>query len=619
MRLKCRLIIGLLLSLILSVSSVSGQSTTWLTPEYIGLIQQKIDTYFTYPLEAQSNGWEGIVKVKFTLTADGRIKDIDIAESSGYPLLDAAAILAIKDASPYPAPASTAAKGEELEIIVPVRYEQLPAPPLAQEKTDTTQQKPISLSRENQPAFIESPKPAGGVPGSISYASQLPPSGQQPGQQKAGSLELSYFLNLALQNNQPTKIAQEEVEMANLKVIEARRNFFPTLKIQAYNTNGQVYKVDYTEREARAEINQPVFYGSRLNDTVKQAQANLDMTRKNYDRLKADVLQKSEVAYYNLITAKMHYREKEALLKEAGELVERIRKLGAMNVIIPLEVEGAANLYDQIQLQLDAVKHDLFMAELALRQVLNVKEAPRIDAQALEAKKVNLNLDHCLDLALKNRPEIFLSEMLVKFNDYGKRVENAKANGFTVDFTSYYGSYEGAYKGEKMQHSENWYLGLKASKPLGGSTLNASYTDEHSQPRFGQTSPTQSSTVSADFSILDNLKRLSENKKSEIDLQRSLSDFNETLKTIKFEVQDAFLNYQKTLLQFSTAEADMKFRRMQAEVAKVRALAGETSITSALEALYNLSEAQSNYIKSLGSYHISLANLKKATGYGLKI
>ena len=259
------------------------------------------------------------------------------------------------------------------------------------------------------------------------------------------------------------------------------------------------------------------------------------------------------------------------------------------------------------------------MGELTFKQVLNIKETPQIANQLLEAKKLNLDLDSCVEIALKYRPEIYLSELLVKFNDYGQKIEADKTNAFTVDLTTSYGFYQGAYKTESLKDSNNWYAGVKVSKPWGGNTINSAYNTDETQPRFGQTSATKSSTMSAEFNLLDNLKRLSDKKKADIDLHRSLSDFNETMKTISFEVQDAFLNYQKAILQLHNAEADMKFRRNEVEVIKIRAMVGETSLSSALETLYNFSEAQTRHIQALANYNISLANLKKATGYGLKI
>jgi TonB family protein len=602
----------------------SQSTTTWLTPEYVSLIQNRINTNFIYPQEAITQGWEGVVKVRFTLTADGRIKDIDVAESSGYPLLDAAAILAIKDASPYPFPKDS--QEGEIEIIVPVRYEQIkPLTSAPQEAVPlSASEKPITQeeSQISMPSPQESKVPAQEVIETPQAPAEKPPEEPAQPQESRGLIlppELTYFMHLALQNNQPTRVAQEEVELAQLKVLEAQRNFFPAAKVQAYNTTGEVYRLDYEEREARLEVTQPLYYGGRLTGAMKQAKVNLEITQKNYDRLKFDVMQKTETAYYNLIAAKMNLKQKEELQQEAKELLGKIQKLEMGGMIIPIEAESAANWYDQILLQIDAIKQDLYMAELTLKQVLNIKETPKIEAYAIEAKRLNLDLNNCLEIAFKNRPELYLSELLVKFNDYGQQVEAIKNNAFTVDLTSSYGKYEGAYKTEKMRQSDNWYIGFKATKPFGPSTLNSAYTREKTQPRFGQTSPTESSTISGELNLLDNLRRLSDKKRADIDLQRSMSDFDETLKTITFEVQDAFLNYQKALLGLNTAENEIKFRRSQMEVIKIRALVGEASLSATMEALYTLGESQTKYLQALSSYQISLVNLKKATGYGLKI
>lgn len=543
--------------------------------EYLGLTQGKINSCFVYPKEAELKGWEGIVKVKFILGSDGRIKDIDIAESSGYPLLDAAAILAIKDAGPYPFPNEY--KTEELELILPVEYLRLSSAFPQPETLPTIEEMPIKLDTE-----------------------------------------LGYFVDLAIKNNEPTKVAQEEIELAQLKVTEAQRNLFPAFKIQAYSTQGQTQEIDYEEKESKFQIDQPLYYSGRLQDTLKQAWVNLKITEKNYDRLKFDVRHKTETAYYTLVASQMHLLQKQVIMKEAEEILQKIENLAKVGMIIPLEVNSTKSWFEQIKFQIKSIEHEVSMAELAFKQVLNLKDIPQATAQSLEAKIVDFDLDTCLAIAYKNRPEKYLSELLVKFNAYGKKIEMDK-NQFTVDLVTSYGYYQGHYKTEPWRDSENWYAGIKASKPFGGSTTNTSYTTEKSQPRFGQTSPTESSTLSGEFNLLDNLKVHSDIKKSKIDLRRSLSDLEESYKTIHFEVQDAFLKYKKATLQLNAAESEMKFRRSEIEVIKIRASVGETSYSNTIESLYTYSEAQTRYIQALANYYLSLATFQKACGYGLKI
>ncbi len=624
---------NLILSIILSslILPPAYTQTIPLTPEYLGLLQDKINAYFIYPTEAKAKRWEGIVKVKFTINRDGRIKNIDIAESSGYPLLDAAAILAVRDASPYPFPEDGEEK--EREIILPINFaeagmfsslstEEKPAaiPPAASPKEAVTKKEEPAAAQPVITKEVPTPKLAE-MKTPIYNGPEL--TKEDPVVVKAKSQtspeELSYFMDLALRNNQPTKVALEEVEFAQLKVTEAQRNLFPALKLQAYNTDGEVFKVAYTEREAKVQVDQPIFYGGRLKDTLRQAKVNLEITQKNYDRLKLDVIQKAETAYYNVVAARMNLKEKEALAEEAQDMLTKIEKLLAVGMLIPVEASSAQSWFEQLKFQIDSIKQDLFMAELTLKQVLSVKETPKIEAQLIDAKRLNLNLEHCLELAYQYRPEITLSELLVKFNDYGQRVEKEKNNGLTVDLSASYGSYQGAFTTEPMRSSDNWYAGVKVSKPWGANTLNSSYAEDHSRPRIGQTSPTESKTLSGEFNLLDNIRRMADKKRSDIDLHRSMSDFDETLKTITFEVQDAFLNYQKAVLQLNTSEKELSFRRSQTEVIKVRALAGETNLSSAMEALYSLAETQTRYIQALANYQISLANLKKATGYGLRL
>lgn len=634
----CRIILILLIACASLPQSVYSQ-VIFPAPDYVGFIQDKIHSFFVYPPEAQIRSWEGVVKVRFTLAQDGRIKDIDIAESSGYPLLDAAAILAIKDASPYPFPENYSFE-RDLEIILPVIYEKPKAAAKAapEESSSSSPQltyvQPLPSEVKKEPALpsnnssvilpeqvndTQLPLTKAQTPPQNDSESQAEPAVSQTQPEIPDPAELTYFSELALENNQPTKVAREEIELAQLKVTEAQRGLFPNLKVSAYNTKGDVFKVDYEEREAKIQVDQPIYYGGRLKDTSRQAKVNLEITEKNYDRLKLDVMHKTETAYYNLVAAKMNLKLKDALRQEAKELLGKIEKLSEIGMTTPLEASSAAAWYKQIEFQIDSIKHDMFMAELTFKQVLNIKEVPRIEAGLLEARELNLDLGTCLEAALQHRPEVYLSELLVKFNDYGQKIEESKERDFQIDLTGSYGHYQGAFVTEKMRSSDNWYAGVKVSKPWGGNTLNSSYTSERTQPRFGQTSATGSSTISADFSLLDNLKRLSDKKKSDIDLHRSLSDFNESAKTVAFEVQDAFLGYQKSVLQLNAAEAEMKFRRTEAEVTKVRSMVGEASLSSAMESLFSLSEAQTKYIQALANYQISLANLKKASGYGIKI
>lgn len=641
-------------------------------PDYLDLIQQRVYSFLVYPNEAIANGWEGIVTLRFVIEPAGNVKQIYVTESSGFPVLDEKAVEAVRNASPFP---SLEDSGDAVEVILPLQYsidsftlapqEEPPALPdfslpLANELT-------MAEVMEETPAAIEEldlqalPQEEQGLPTAPAAApeqaavaaerSALPPtqpmpavpqptaplSGQQQPAKKTISKvpsvpefnlddlatkwhpELRAFIEEAIKKNKPGQVAKREVDLADTKVKEAVRNFFPTAKVSGYYTKGEAALAEYYEREIKLEATQPLYTGGRLLDSLEHAKVNLEITRRNYDRIRSEIIHKTETAYYNLIASKTHWRYKEALRNEAKDLLDQIEKLGEIGMIIPLELKNARATFEQFEFQLASLKQDIYLSELTFKQVLNTAELPQITLTEPAVTKPNLDLDELFVIALKKRPEVYIGELTVKFNKYAKRIEMDK-DKFQVDLVGSYGYYQGRYLTEsRWKKSNNTSVGLKVTKPLGANTYRGAVTNEKTEPRYGMTTVSKNRSVSSELGILDNFQGVTAKQKADIDLQRAVSDLNETKKTVSFEVQDAYLNYQKAILQLNTAETDMIYRRNQTEIIKIRAMVNDAPLSSAMEALQNLSEAQTKYYQALGNYFLSLANLKKAVAYGINI
>lgn len=76
------------------------------TEELGAKLQQALARYFHYPPLAQRRGWQGEVLLAFRLESDGRIRDAHVARSSGYTMLDRAALASLQQlggiATPLP-------------------------------------------------------------------------------------------------------------------------------------------------------------------------------------------------------------------------------------------------------------------------------------------------------------------------------------------------------------------------------------------------------------------------------------------------------------------------------------------------------------------------------------
>jgi len=77
--------------------------------------------YKRYPRLALERGWEGIAEVKLTIGADGRIREVVVAASSGHALLDQQAVEMVRKAAPV-TEITSALRNREFSINLPIVF-----------------------------------------------------------------------------------------------------------------------------------------------------------------------------------------------------------------------------------------------------------------------------------------------------------------------------------------------------------------------------------------------------------------------------------------------------------------------------------------------------------------
>ena len=83
-------------------------------------VMEFITGQLNYPAIARSKGWQGVVKLELLIESDGHISDLHIEETSGYALLDKAALDSLQLA--HVPDAAQWLDGKAVSIIVPVEY-----------------------------------------------------------------------------------------------------------------------------------------------------------------------------------------------------------------------------------------------------------------------------------------------------------------------------------------------------------------------------------------------------------------------------------------------------------------------------------------------------------------
>lgn len=68
---------------------------------YMKKLKEKIESIWVYPPEAAARGLYGDLKIRFTIKKNGKLGAVELERTSGYKILDDAAIKALKDGEPY--------------------------------------------------------------------------------------------------------------------------------------------------------------------------------------------------------------------------------------------------------------------------------------------------------------------------------------------------------------------------------------------------------------------------------------------------------------------------------------------------------------------------------------
>lgn len=103
----------------LRTTSVQGPDYGWLADT----LWRRVQTLKRYPAKAASNRLEGDVVLVALVRANGEIADVQIAHSSGHPLLDEAAMQAVRNASPLILTKPLSHDRVSIEVPISYRFE----------------------------------------------------------------------------------------------------------------------------------------------------------------------------------------------------------------------------------------------------------------------------------------------------------------------------------------------------------------------------------------------------------------------------------------------------------------------------------------------------------------
>jgi protein TonB len=89
--------------------------------DYLSRVARQVAQYRVYPTNAANNHQEGRVVMRVTVARDGRVLDVRVGTSSGWPAIDAAEVETIRKAAPFP-PVPGDMPGDPVILVLPMNY-----------------------------------------------------------------------------------------------------------------------------------------------------------------------------------------------------------------------------------------------------------------------------------------------------------------------------------------------------------------------------------------------------------------------------------------------------------------------------------------------------------------
>ncbi len=438
------------------------------------------------------------------------------------------------------------------------------------------------------------------------------------------ALTLKDCVTIALANHKPARIGLEEVLVARMKVTEAKRGLFPAASLKSEEIEGRATQPglatlsDFRGREFTLEIQQPVFQGGRLVNTLRQSQVNLAVSVKNYDKIKEDFIFEIEQAFFSLANAKNVVKNFDELTGKSKIDLDAIFAQQKMGVAREVDVLNIQAQHEDAIFQWTNAKNDLALARLTILQLLGFDTQADFDiASPEELKKedfdsLQIDPDECIKLAYRNRSDLYIRELMVQFQLYGVEIAKSKSR-MKIDLTGSYGLNREAFVTAKQDLQEEFFVGVKGSLPLGPHTLESNFINQDKAASAGQTTSNAFESITSTLKFFDNWNSMNVTQ-AQIAYHKALDEMYKSQKTVDYEVKKAYFDYKKAIMNLDGYLAKQKLGQEEFKISKSQYDLNQVSLGDLLRNRVKQYEYKNGYGQASSTYYNAIAKINKTIG-----
>lgn len=452
---------------------------------------------------------------------------------------------------------------------------------------------------------------------------------------------LKEAIDIGLANSIQLLALKKKIEVAEAKLVEAKRALFPTIQ-GVYQTNGghvpgDVLNTDgggslvggqrfYKGEYYKVNVNQPLFYGGELVLTVKQAEENVKSSKSEYAKSKDEYIHQVRTSYYGAVKAEYNVQYQTGISDKVTVIYKRVKEEHNQKLISEVDFLNTESQYHQVYFQVESAKNDRKSADLVLHQALSLDSSEPFPLDLkLNFVPVRPEFEAMLGMALENNAEVRIKEYALISAQYGVQIYKAKKLP-RVDLRGSYGMLGEAFHDTRVFQREadlgkgnndlekEWFLGVHVGMPLGPNSVEYDQIKHKYGPTVLALTGSDDWAHKATFNLFDKFSDITDEKGAQATLLQSQSDYEKTRNDLTVKVRDDFYNLQKSLIQIDSSIAKIRYQDKQNSILEYMVGIQETSVVNYLEGLIESAQNKFAFIQAVVDYHIAVSGLSVSIG-----
>jgi outer membrane protein len=415
-------------------------------------------------------------------------------------------------------------------------------------------------------------------------------------------LTLEASIDIALKNSLTIHSAKEGIDAATAQRREAVTGFLPKFNTSYSYTrlneapftrfqglpagfpipNGvEIIAGTQNNYNWAIEARQPLFAGGGIIANYQASRIGEDAARMEETAKQQDVVRDVKVAYFDILRAQRIMetaQQSVEMLTAHRDVADNYFKVGMIpkNDLLHAEVELANGKQD-----LTRAQNSVELTRARFNTVLKRKiYTPVQIVDVLKYQPIEKQLDECLAIALKNRPELKIS--ILKVQQAEKLVRLAQSEYLpTISLVGNYTRFADnpSVSGSDFKDAENWYV-------MGVASWNFW--------EWGRTKFRVDASRARENQALDAAKELNDQ--------------------IALEIKNAYLILQDAQQQITVSQKVIEQAEENFRITQERFKERIATSTDVLDAQTLLTRAKAQYANALGDSHIGYAQLERAMG-----